>query len=133
MKPITLANLAEKTEQEVFDYISNHLLTQMQISRLDENLSYQMGFQDQLCAYRGVNGLKCAAGCIISDEEYKEEFEAKSWEHLEKEGKVTSIHSYLITRLQRIHNTVSEEYWESELKDLAKEIDLIFNYKTNNI
>lgn len=50
---------------EIFDKVKTHLLTQMEQSTNAEGA----------CMYRGDNGLKCAAGCLIKDEFYKPEFE----------------------------------------------------------
>lgn len=46
--------------QEIFDTVAKHLAQQGTRSVLDE---------DQ-CAYRGHNGMKCAVGCLIADGEY---------------------------------------------------------------
>lgn len=51
------------TEQEIFDKVVTHLLTQGRQSLVDENLFGG-------CAYRGHDGTKCAVGCLISDEAY---------------------------------------------------------------
>ena len=58
---ITLSTLSEATEQQVFDQVKNHMLTQMKKSMLESN--------GDPCAYRGFDGLQCAAGCLMSDEE----------------------------------------------------------------
>jgi hypothetical protein len=131
-KRITLANLAEATEQEVFDQVATHLLTQKVQSRASKT---------KVCAYRGANGLMCAAGCLISDDEYQESFDfiGTSWEQLIQHGRVkTDKHSDLIESLQIIHdsNTVSYnvvDQWEVELMKLAIEKGLntsvLDNYK----
>lgn len=57
---ITLSNLHEATAQQVFDQAALHLLTQNRKSK-----------EDTKCAYRTKEGLRCAAGCFISEEEYE--------------------------------------------------------------
>ena len=58
MKTINLSNLAQASTQEVFDFVAIHLLTQNEKSG-----------DDQVCYYRSPTGLKCAAGCLIADDE----------------------------------------------------------------
>ena len=55
---ITLATLEQATAQQVFTQVKNHLLKQNEKSMING-----------ICAYRGSNGLQCAAGCLMSDEE----------------------------------------------------------------
>ena len=47
--------------QEVFEFIVAHLLTQKEKSLDEKGIGYR---------YRGENGLKCAVGAIIPDEDY---------------------------------------------------------------
>lgn len=61
---ITLKNLHEATAQQVFTQVATHLLTQKERSFVIDDRG------EELCAYRGDNGLKCAAGCLISNDEY---------------------------------------------------------------
>ena len=110
---ITLATLPQATEQEIFDQAVKHLLTQNAVST----------GSDGSCKYRGDNGLICAAGCFISDDEYGPEMEGKNWGSLSTPQK----HIELISDLQIIHDDCLVEDWESELVDLAKGYDLIFN------
>ena len=111
---ITLATLPQATEQEVFDQAAKHLLTQ--------NTKSTVG--DVNCRYRGENGLMCAAGCFISDDEYDPEMEGEIWQELIL---APNKHKELINDLQIIHDDCLVEDWESELVDLAKGYDLIFN------
>lgn len=55
---ITLKTLADATEQEVFDQVANHLLTQMKKSEHTRKNPYEY----VNCLYRSSDGLKCAAG-----------------------------------------------------------------------
>lgn len=112
---ITLANLASATEQEVFDQVAVHLLNQG--ARSERKL-------DGLCLYRGEGGMKCAAGCLIVDEEYREEMECRYWRILIKVCAVPSEHEHLIGELQIIHNSVAVSDWKRELLDFAFNNDL---------
>jgi len=136
MKTITLANLANSTKQEVFDQIATHLLKQgKQSNRYDDR---------EICAYKGAENTKCAAGCLIADNEYIPEMDnaialqkkypdinielyGASWQALVKVGLVTNKHENLIQDMQLIHDTVLPICWKDELKKLAKE----FNLNTN--
>ena len=113
---ITLKTLTQATEQEVFDQVVTHLLTQR-----ERSVSI---FSTSSCAYRGQNGLKCAAGCLISDDEYSSDMEGYSWINLLDEKRVPKNHYALITRLQHIHDGTLPENWKRELEVLATEFKL---------
>jgi len=113
---ITLKNLHEATEQQVFDQVKEHLLTQREKSFEEDN---------DLCRYR-VGKLKCAAGCLIGDDEYNEDAEYNSWNSLAREGIVPSAHSGLIEELQLVHDNESVDDWGDALKDVAFKWNLKF-------
>lgn len=48
------------SNQEAFDRVTNHLLTQMKQSKSKSGN----------CLYRGTDGTSCAVGCLIADEHY---------------------------------------------------------------
>lgn len=126
MKTITLKTLPESTKQEVFDYVANHLLTQGKKSLLDTGV----------CAYRGLDGMKCAAGVLMSDEEYQPYFEINTWTQLEKKlNKFPVIHADLIRSLQLVHDGMQPENWVNGLKELAQKHKLNYNAELygNNI
>ncbi len=70
--------------------------------------------------YRGASGLKCAAGCLISDDEYDASFEDNTWISLVITHKVPGNHRHLISRLQTIHDTTDPSIWKEELTRLAE-------------
>jgi hypothetical protein len=111
---ITLKTLPFATKQEVFEQVARHLLEQKQQSLIG---NYK-------CAYRGEAGLKCAAGCLIGDDEYRGIFENRNWSFLVREGHVPKEHSALISLLQSIHDDTGPAIWESSLKLLAKDLGL---------
>lgn len=117
VKKINLAALDYSTKQEVFDYVTNHLLTQ---NKKSTNGAY--------CAYRGKNGCKCAAGCLIDDNEYISQIEGFSWFRAIEILKCSSSHSELIMELQNIHDTFLPQEWENQLKSFASEFNLKWNY-----
>ncbi len=114
---ITLATLPQATAQEVFDQVATHLLTQGKKSFLLRGVRKN-------CAFRGTYGLKCAAGCLMSDEEYSLDMEGLAWRTLVTEKKVPSEHCELIVRLQYLHDGVTPENWKRELEVLAREFKL---------
>lgn len=120
---ITLATLAKATEQEVFDQVAKHMLAQGVRSRLSD--------EGNVCMYRGPNGLKCAAGCLIGDDEYAEKMDnnpaGTSWEGMAKRGEVPRAHAHLIQKLQSIHDHTESVSWAVALSELAHELGLAYN------
>ena len=110
---ITLKTLSEATAQDVFNQVARHLLRQ------DEKSIRPNG-----CAYRGEEGLKCAAGCLIGDDEYDPSLEGKLWVSLVNDRKVCSNHSYLIEKLQVVHDSQPPECWKDKLFYIATLFDL---------
>ena len=109
---ITLKTLPSATAQQVFDQVKTHLLSQMEMSG------------EIFCLYRGPRGLKCAAGCLIADDEYRPEFEGKRWSDLVGKGKIPKEYSELIVKLQEVHDYKEPEDWEEELKSVAEKFNL---------
>lgn len=114
---ITLKTLPQATTQEVFDQIALHLLVQNAKSRDDAT---------GCCLYRNVDGLKCAAGCLIDDGEYGEELEHNSWDVLVGAGLVPENNWELIRDLQTIHDDTLPYDWPDELTNLAKKCKLSY-------
>ena len=116
---ITLATLHEATAQQVFDQVAKHLLTQRRKSLAALSNPDLSG-----CAYRGDGNLKCAAGCLISDDEYDSDFEGEYWGGLVKLRKVPESHKALIDKLQAIHDERDAGDWPIALKELANKLEL---------
>jgi len=109
-------------KQKVFKQVAQHLLTQ------DERCEGVKDGHDG-CFYRHPEAaLKCAIGCLISDEFYHEDLEAKDVTHdyvieaLQDSLKqtITSSDTSLLEDLQKIHDDVIEGDWGKELGKLAK-------------
>lgn len=109
-------NLQTSSAQEVFDFAVRHLLAQNR-----ESVSTEGG-----CAYRGVDGLKCAAGAFLSDNEYCSWMEGKSWTQLVEQGCVPNNHADLIQDLQYIHDRGYPNEWRDCLLRLARRRGLEF-------
>lgn len=116
---ITLANLHEATPQQVFDQVAAHLLKQARQSCNEKDV----------CMYRNADGLKCAAGCLISDEEHNEDFEGRRWRRVVELFGVPAAHYCLIESLQDIHDCFTASLWKGLLKKLATERNLTWNFE----
>jgi hypothetical protein len=109
---ITLATLPQATEQQVFDQVSLHLLTQGRKSKKEGSAQ---------CRYR-YGQLMCAAGCLISEDEYRIEFDEGDecyWPQLAEQYLVPAAHLDLITSLQMVHDESEPERWGAKLRMVA--------------
>lgn len=113
---ICLKNLNSSLRREVFDQVKAHLLTQ-------KKKSLSSGFGDNNCVYRSTDGLSCAAGCLIREDEYNKGMENRQWRSLTMHNEVPKRHLDLIERLQEIHDYYEPERWEMELNKLEKCLD----------
>ena len=122
---ITLKTLSSATKQQVFDQVAKHMLTQRKrsMSLVRDPLT---GRYIETCVYRTKKGLKCAAGCLIADDEYTAAFETRGWKKLVDDNFVTSKHEHLIQELQMIHDGDLPENWGYKLGLLADDLDLDF-------
>ena len=117
------------TAQKAFDRICKHLRVQGRPSPS----SYEPG---TVGALRGPDGLKDAVGCLIPDEEYREDLEmgeAHSWVTIGNRFEVPSLRKYsaeFLDRLVTIHDdslcrTCEPGYVvEKGLHDLGQEFGL---------
>ena len=79
--------------KETFEYVLNKILEQGEPSLN----------KDGKCLYRGPNGLKCAAGHLISDEEYNPSMEGRGARHTLS----SHPHMELISQMQIAHDIAS--------------------------
>ena len=111
---ITLATLPQANAQEVYSQVRKHLLTQ-KMKSIEEGKG---------CVYRGPDGLKCAAGCLLSAEEYRPTMEGKVWAYLVDRKMVPGAHQGLISGLQAIHDMRDAASWEQCRNKLDAELNL---------
>jgi len=104
------------TIQEIFDKIYNGLKSQ----GFCRSIAFING--EEKCAYRGENGLKCAAGHLITDECYTSLMEGKAIQHPEPMkalecsiGEVDEDARCLIRGLQSLHDSCTTSV---SMKDL---------------
>lgn len=107
---VTLKTLPTATKREVFDHIKNHLLTQNKkaVNEIGE------------CMYLAPDGCRCAAGCLITPDEYKPYFENRLWWRLAAEGNVPKEHSDIIEQFQHIHDHSDVDMWETSINRLEE-------------
>ena len=120
-------HIDEMTPQEVFDYGSKHLLNQGKRS-VRSNCEPD-------CEYFGPNGLKCAVGAFIPDDEYVPEIEGKAFQDLDQyldwkifeytndddEQEKNELKYRILQDFQTIHDESEPEYWHLYLKELAED------------
>jgi hypothetical protein len=107
---ITLKTLPQATEQEVFDHVACHLLTQSKKS---------LSLDGVECQYRSFDELMCSAGCLMAEDEYRDTFEGQIWEDLVANKEVPEEHSSLIGSLQYVHDNFLPDKWPGQLSDVA--------------
>jgi hypothetical protein len=81
-----------------------------------------------VCAYRGVGGLKCPVGFLISDSLYDPSFENHKSVYWEiQNALIQSGHDPVLAReLQVVHDHYQVCEWEEEFKDIADEFRLVY-------
>jgi hypothetical protein len=119
---IILATLHEATPQQVFDQVVNHLRHQG-IAAMEKTK----------CVYRTSNNLlSCAAGCLMSDEEYRDlNSKHRTWFILKDNREVPDAHWELISNLQSVHDSHKIDHWEYQFKLVASKFELEYKPKTN--
>ena len=131
--------------QEAFDTVVAHLRKQGRPSVFPSNAL-------RGCAYRGADGLKCAAGCLIPDEMYSIHFECNTISGLlTSDARIYSrvnsdevdyhklveltaplrehlkdVDPELVRDLQMIHDFKRVELWEQEFRTLAERRELAY-------
>ena len=118
---ITLKTLPQATAQEVFDQITQHLLQQGKAAKSTTgDCRYRVEVQGEI--------LRCAAGCLIADNEYAEDsLEGRSWGLLVSNRTIPKKHCELIKSLQNVHDTCSVREWPKQFERLARCYKLQYN------
>lgn len=119
---ITMKNLHLATEQQVFDQVATHLLTQNA-----KALAGSGGCQYRLKLDNGTV-LKCAVGCLIADNEYGSKIESELYgsnEFNEFFGfEDEAPHFFLLRRFQGLHDNYPVSIWKEELQQIALDFNL---------
>lgn len=101
------------TNQEIFDKVAKHLITQSAKS---------INHPDWFCRYRADNGLKCAVGCLIKDEDYRSDIEGQSICQISKVFTNIDIDESieLLRSLQHCHDSFYVTNWKQKLIEIGK-------------
>jgi hypothetical protein len=100
------------TEQQVFDVVVEHLMTQGAVS-------WSCEFNG--CVYRSADGKKCAIGCLIPDSKYSPSLEGlpstgpEVLEALKETVQISPKIVNLLMELQRIHDNIAPSGWSHKL------------------
>jgi len=94
--------------QEIFEKVARHLFAQGGRAMVSIN-------GGEICAYRGLNGTMCAAGCLIPDELYSPDLEGLVVEAMSDgvyDRLFPNINRLFLSDLQRVHD--SSINWKSD-------------------
>jgi len=117
------------TPQQIFDKVATHLLKQNAKS-FDPNYG---------CLYRSKDNLKCAVGCLFSDQDYRPVYEGLGIDYLIKYNllpnntlkKLFICNKSLLQELQVCHDSVPVCEWKTNLATIAKKFNLEYNIEEN--
>jgi hypothetical protein len=122
------------TNQEIFDKVVSHLLTQNARSMRQ----IQPGkMTHEVCAYRGQDGTSCAIGCLIPDEIYTPNMEGWNLIHIMGEWpEVASLFegsdTNFLQSLQSVHDSYLIGQWKQMLREVGHEYRLILPKELND-
>ncbi len=96
--------------QQAFDHICDHLMTQRKQAMIHES-----------CVYRDGNGLKCAVGCLIPDEIYIPEMESMQIARVCAVcPEIKDVSWQLLIDCQSVHDRCFDVgLWATELRKVA--------------
>lgn len=127
-KAITIKTINDFSLQEIFDYVALFLLKQNKRSSITV---FKQGLASESCRYRAgtpEEPLKCAVGCIMSDEEYLSDYECKtiSWLQAKVEyfNHIDNKIVLLLHSLQQKHDNCTPDKWYCSLSDVAEHFEL---------
>jgi hypothetical protein len=124
---ITLTTLHAATPQQVFDQVVAHLREQNAQAVMERGT-------ETVCQYRTPDGLKCAVGCLISDDEYHPRMEGEGstvvlvdWEREHpKDPPIDDVVVRLLDQLQRVHDRGTTSTWEQAFAIIAEQYTLTY-------
>lgn len=133
LDPHECEDLLRARKQEIFDKVAKHLLAQNRRSEMVA-IDRNSGKYFDRCSYRGIGGLECALGCLITDEAYRPELEGKSitykevQEALRESGLPVQQETvyHLLRDLQDVHDCFEPPSWPAALTEVAGRYQLVF-------
>lgn len=109
--------------QEIFDTVTDHLRSQGRRSVNEEGD----------CMYRGPDGLMCAVGCLLTDDEVEDINEGWAVDQIILPERLKN-HSELLYALQQAHDEIQEEdevtgenIFQRELTNMLEGVATRFN------
>ena len=126
------ANIRPKNNQDAFDKVLKAIRKQ----------NYQRSATKVgSCKYRGPNGLRCAAGHLIPNNLYRKSMEGKTINsriiNMPTIGEYfKNVNSDLLSDLQSAHDRdlkYGENNWETGMKQIAKEYNLVYTEPSKEI
>jgi hypothetical protein len=114
--------------QEIYDYVCDFLIKQGKQSLLP--------VKGLKCAYRGPDGTKCAAGCIIPDDYYDPYMEKKSIHEVADRFPLPEYirkNMDLINSLQKCHDDPNTWMNENKLKNRLSRIGINYLLDTSKL
>lgn len=110
------------TRREVFERVKAHLLAQGKAAKVSVPKTWAEGSETR-CCYRTGDGLKCAVGCLITDEAYHDGLEGNYslspvvLDALRVSGiDVSDMRMVaMLHELQNVHDGMDPTVWASEL------------------
>lgn len=98
-------------DKEAFQIAKKHLLCQMKKSEAVVDQTFK-------CLYRGPNGLKCAVGALIPDDEYKAWHDNASLSDVARETSLSLLSLHMLRDLQALHDHEPIHKWALGLERL---------------
>lgn len=127
--PMNTEKLPDYTSQEIFNKVARHLLTQNEKAQKGIHCMYRLTVKRM--NKEGVEEsvtLKCGAGAMIEDEDYKVEMENKPIGYLVGGEQISRLnydsHDFLLSRLQAVHDGVDVCEWKNKLGAVGREFKL---------
>lgn len=104
------------TNQEAFDKMVAHLRKQG-----------QKAHENGACRYRTKDGLMCAVGCLLTDEEYKRGMEGMCVDALLPAYEVLQdLDPHVLAEMQDTHDAYDPTDWEARFADTATRYGLVY-------
>lgn len=104
------------TNQEAFDKMVAHLRKQG-----------QKAIQNGVCRYRTEEGLMCAVGCLLADDEYRSGMEGMGVEVMMFAYEVLQdLDPLVLAEMQDTHDAYDPAEWEARFADTATRYGLVY-------
>ena len=107
--------------REIFDKVKTHLLAQG-----------ERALEGSMCVYHAQSGLKCAVGCLITEEAYSEALEGDTIDTADDLGLRAALEASgisldrttinMLFRLQSIHDEIGANRWGHALDNLEAKL-----------